>query len=279
MTNDPRDKSRAVWDEMAPGWERYRDYMARMTGHVSVWLVDNAGATKGDTILDLAGGPGDNGFLAAQRVGPSGKVIETDFAPQMVDAARRRAEELGLTNVEARVLDAEKMDLPDDSVDGIICRWGFMLMLDPQSALRECKRVLKDGRRLALSVWAGPEQNPWITVAGMTMVQLGYPPSGDPFGPGGMFSMADHDTIRSMVEGAGFTDVTIEEMAVDWVVDSFDEIWDFMTSVAGAIAALIKDLPESEIEKLRRALEANVDQFRSGKGLRLPGVTINVAAS
>ena len=79
-------------------------------------------------------------------------MIETDFAPEMVGVAGRRAAELGLANVETRILDAEKMDLDDDSVDGVICRWGFMLMEDPAAALGECRRVLKDGRRLAFVV-------------------------------------------------------------------------------------------------------------------------------
>jgi ubiquinone/menaquinone biosynthesis C-methylase UbiE len=279
MVNEAHEKSRAVWDAMAPGWEKFRDFMVATTGHVAAWLVANCRAGEGDTILDLAGGPGDNGFLAAQRVGPSGRVIETDFATQMVEAARRRAAELGFENVETRTLNAEKMDLDDDSVDGIICRWGFMLMIDPQSALRECRRVLKSGRRLAFSVWGTPDKNPWVTVTGMTMMQLGHQPAGDPFGPGGMFSLSDHDAIRAFVTAAGFTDITIEEMPVDWRFESFDAAWDFFSSVAGAIAALVKELPPEEVEKLRAALEGNLESFRTEGGLVLPGVTINVAAS
>src|SRR5688572_16218266 len=157
MTNEAHEKSKATWDEMAPGWERHREYMWNTTRHVAEWLVEHVGANEGDTILDIAGGPGDNGFLVAEKVGSTGKVIETDFAPQMVDVAKRRAAALGLSNVETRVLDAEAMDLPDDSVDGIVCRWGFMLMIDPRTAMQECRRVLKDGRTMALSVWGGPE--------------------------------------------------------------------------------------------------------------------------
>ncbi len=278
MSDDGRDRSRAVWDDMAAGWDHYRDFMWRSTSHVGNWLVENVDPREGDTILDLAGGPGDNGFLAAGRVG-SGKVIETDFAPRMVEVAASRATELGLNNVETRVLDAEKMDLADDSVDGIICRWGFMLMIDPQAALHECRRVLKDKRRIALSVWGGPEVNPWVTVPGMVMVQLGHAPGGDPFGPGGMFSMSDHGRIRSMLNDAGFTDVSIEEMAVDWNYGSFDEAWSFWTRVAGAIAAVVKELPPDEIEKLRIALEEAIEPFRTPAGIILPGVTINVCAS
>ena len=280
MTVEAHEKSRAVWDDMAPGWERYRDHMWEMTRHVAQWLVDNVDAREGDTILDLAGGPGDNGFLAAERVGPTGKVIETDFAPQMVEVARRRAEALGLANVETRVLDAEKMDLEDDSIDGIICRWGFMLMIDPGAALAECRRVLKDGRPLSLSVWGGPEKNPWVTVTGMTMVQLGHQPGGDPFGPGGMFSLSDHDALRTALTEAGFTDITVEEMPVVWKFESFDATWDFMTHVAGAIAAAVKEFPPDEVERLRSALKENMEPFVTETGgYEEPGVTINVRAS
>jgi SAM-dependent methyltransferase len=278
MSEDPKQQSRDVWNDMAAGWDRNREFMWNTTRHVAEWLVEHANPSPGDTVLDLAGGPGSNGFLAAERVGPSGKVIETDFAPEMVDAARRKAAELGLENVETRVLDAEKMDLPDDSVDAIVCRWGFMLMLDPQLALHECRRVLKEGGRLALSVWGGPEKNPWVTVTGMTVVQLGHQPGGDPFGPGGMFSMADPDTIRSMLSAAGFSDITVEEMPVDWVYGSFDEAWSFMTEVAGAIARTVKELPDAEVERLRLLLQKNLEPFHTDSGLTLPGVTVNASA-
>lgn len=280
MVDEAHEKSRAVWDQMAPGWERHRDLMWRTTKHVAEWLVREVRPEPGDVILDLAGGVGDNGFLAAERVGDSGKVIVTDFAPRMVETARRRAEAIGLTNVETMVLDAERMELEDDSVDGIICRWGFMLMLDPQSAAKECRRVLKDGGRLALSVWAGPEKNPWVTTTGMTLMQMGHEPAADPFGPGGMFSLADHDAIRALLTNAGFTDVAVEEMPVEWRYDSFDEAWEFMTQVAGALASVVRELPPDKVEEFRAALEQNEAPFRTPEGgLALPGVTVNAVAS
>ena len=290
MVDEAHEKSRAVWDEMAAGCDSHRDYMWKTTKHVAEWLVEHVNPSPGntlldlaggpgDTILDLAGGPGDNGFLAAKRVGPDGKVIVTDFAPEMVAVAERNAKADRLTNVETRVLDAEKMDLEDDSVDGIICRWGFMLMLDPQTALEECRRVLKSDGHLALSVWGGPEKNPWVTLTGMTMMQLGHQPPGDPFASGGMFSMAEPDKIRSMLTSAGFEDITVEEMPVNWSYDSFDEAWEFVTEVAGALAALVKTLPEDEVARLRAALEANSKPYQDGSRITLPGVTVNASVS
>ena len=136
-----REQSRATWGRMASGWEDRREWLMEITGPVNDWLIDKADPQPGHTILDVAAGTGDLGFRAAERVGQDGRVISTDFASEMVDVARRNGEARGVSNVEYRVLDAERMDLDDDSVDGVVCRWGYMLMADPAKALGETRRV------------------------------------------------------------------------------------------------------------------------------------------
>jgi ubiquinone/menaquinone biosynthesis C-methylase UbiE len=88
------------------------------------------------------------------------RLISSDFSPTMLDEARKRGAERGIENVEYEVIDAVKIELEDDSVDGVLCRFGYMLMHDAEAALAETRRVLRPGGRVAFSVWASPERNP-----------------------------------------------------------------------------------------------------------------------
>src|SRR4030095_5508426 len=102
-------------------------------------MVDRLAPQPSQTLLELAAGAGDTGFAAIARLAGGGRLISTEFSPRMVKAAQRRAAEVGLTNIELRVMGAERMDLAEDSVDGVLCRWGYMLMAAPVAALRETR--------------------------------------------------------------------------------------------------------------------------------------------
>src|SRR5215831_17751033 len=164
----------AQWEAMAPRWERGRELLWRSTRPVSEWLVLRLAPRPGEVVLDLAAGTGETGFLAAPALEPGGRLITADREQGMVDAARRAAAELGVTNAEFRVLDADALDLPDASVDGVLNRFGYILRGDPPPALAEIRRVLRPGGRLAFAVWAAREVNPWMTVPADVMVERGH---------------------------------------------------------------------------------------------------------
>jgi ubiquinone/menaquinone biosynthesis C-methylase UbiE len=86
---------------VAPGWERHRDFLFDSGRPASEWLVEQIDPQPGQTLLELAAGPDETGFLAAERVGREGKLISADFSPRMVEAARRGAEAGGLGNSSA----------------------------------------------------------------------------------------------------------------------------------------------------------------------------------
>lgn len=270
---DARIESRDNWEQSAPGWERRNEDIVRMGGRISQRMVELLDPRPGETILEVAAGVGDTGFLAAPALEPGGRLISSDFAEGMVSAARRRAESLGLTNVEHVRADAAEVPLADESVDGALCRWGFMLMPDPVAALSEVHRVLCPGGRLVLAVWAEPERNPWATLIGRELVQRGHLPPPDPTQPG-MFVLADHDRLRALAGDAGFASIELEDVELVGTYESFDHYWDATTDLAASVRTALAGLPEAARESVKASVERNAEPFAGPEGMRFPGVSV-----
>ena len=142
----------------------------------------------------------------------------------MLGAAQRRAERLGITNVRFRQIDLSvPIDQEAASLDGVICRWGYMLLDDPESALRDTRRVLKQNATLALAAWTGPDDNLWGATPQRLLMRRGLiePPQPGP----GQFAWADPNVITETMETAGFVEPEIE--AVDFAMHyaSIDDWW------------------------------------------------------
>jgi ubiquinone/menaquinone biosynthesis C-methylase UbiE len=268
-----------VAEFVASSWERHRELLFEGQRAVSEWLVDRVDPRPGQTVLELAAGPGETGFLAAERVGADGRLISTDLSAGMIDAARRGADARGLRNVEFRVMDAQQIDLPDESVDGVISRFGVMLMPDPGAAVRGARRVLRDGGRLAYAVWGPPDRNPWLTVLVGAVLQTGHAPPGDPFGPGGPFSLAEPDANGALLDSAGFSEVQIEDIPGAMRYDDFAHYWNVQSNVSGPLAVLIASLPADEVDAIKTALEPALAPFGSGDALSIPSLAIGISAA
>ena len=262
---------------MAPGWERWREPIEATSVPIREWMLRELAPGEGDTILELAAGFGDTSHAAAALVGERGHVICTDFSSAMVDIARRRGEDRGLTNVEYRVLDAERIDLDDDSIDGVLCRCGYMLMPDPERALAETCRVLRPGGRVALAVWRAAERNPWISVVGRVLLERGHVPPPEPGAPG-MFTMARDERVRELLHGAGLTVLRLEEVPVQFVYESFDEYIRRAQDTGGVFARVWREVPKAERAEMESQLEDAFAPFAADGGYEFPGVALCAAA-
>lgn len=263
------------WERVAPGWERQRARTYASNLPVSERMVELLDPQPGWTVLELAAGVGDTGFMAAGR---GARLISTDFAPGMVEAARRRAAELGIEDAEFRVMDAGRLELPDASVDGVLCRFGYMLLDDPAAALEEARRVLRPGGRLVFAVWGAAPQNPWASTLGRLLLERGHVEPPTP-GDAGMFALAEADRIGELVRGAGFDSHRVEEVPVRSTFADVEDYLGVLLDLAALTSQIIAALPEAEQEAIRAELASRLEQFREGDRLVVPGLALVVAAS
>ena len=266
-----------IAEAIAPGWERRRPLVEKVCTPLRQWMLRELAPRPGDTVLELAAGIGDTGFEAAEIIGERGRLLTTDFSPAMLAAARRRGAELGVENVEYREIDAQRIDLDDDSVDGVLCRLGYMLMPDPAAALAETRRVLRPGGRVALAVWGAMEQNPFFTVVAISLVQLGHMPPPEPPGPP-VFSMASAERTTALLEGAGFSNVRTEAVPVLFEVPDVEEYLSVTSDTGGPIALVLQGLSETDREALKANVEGALARFATEDGYRIPGAALCAAA-
>src|SRR3954447_2137691 len=274
-----RAESRERWEAAAAGWAREREAFQRDAMPVSQWMLDAAHLQPGHTVLELAAGPGDTGPMAGELVAPAGKAIITHNSEGMLEAAPPRPKEVGATNVEIRAMEAEWIDLPTASVDAALCRWGYMLLAEPEAAPRETRRVLRPGGRVALAAWAGPEENPWFAVMGRIFIERGLMTPEPPDTPGPLACARRPGKIEELLDAAGFDDVETDAVDFAFHAVSLDEFWEQAIRRSGRFSTIVAGLEPAEHYKLRDAVdEAFAPYVRDDGSVEIPARALVAAA-
>ncbi len=266
------------WGRAAAGWDKRARSVRAFGLPVSTWMLDHAGLQPGIRVLELAAGPGETGFLAAELIRPGGSLVGSDATDEMLEVARARAQELGDENVEFKRLELEWIDLETASVDAVLCKWGLMFTVDPEAALTEVRRVLRPGGRVALAVWDEPPANPWATIPTRALVELGHATQPDPDAPG-MFALAPPGRLQDLLEGAGFVDVVVETVEPPRAFDGVEEYiaeTDDLSSMFGEVFDPLSD--EQRAKVIARVTELAQPYIGADGMLRLPARSLVAAA-
>lgn len=266
-------QQRAGWGAQAHQWYAQLEVIERQWGVLSDGLLELARVTSGDRVLDLACGVGDPALAAAARVGPTGTVIATDLSPDMLAFAARRATAAGLSVVETHEMDAATIDLPDASVDVVLCRLGLMFVPDLDGALAGVRRVLVPGGRFAAAIPWRPAGQAMPRLISAILDALDLPPMPPP-APGrpGIFSLADASLVCAASERAGLTGIRITPYTVTHDHRSADEWLDFLLALNMPLRQRLAGVSADDIGTARRAAADVVAAYVQEDGhVRFPG--------
>ncbi|MVM29979.1 methyltransferase domain-containing protein [Spirosoma sp. HMF4905] len=272
-----REQQRAVWNQFAPGWKKWDDFTMRFLQPMGDAIIKAINLKDTDAVLDVATGTGEPGLTIASIV-TKGSVIGTDLSENMLTIAQEKAKQLGLTNYQTQLADVSKLPFADSSFDAVSCRMGFMFFPDMAQSAQELVRVLKPGGRLATSVWAGPEQNAWISLLmGIINRALQVPPP--PAGAPGMFRCAKPGLIAGFLEAAGLSGVTESVLSDQVIYKDADEYWANMNEVAAPVVSALKQVDQTTIARIKEEVWTSLrEQYGNGE-LALPFSTLIIQGS
>jgi SAM-dependent methyltransferase len=273
-----KNAQREQWNKDGAAWRRWNPVLDRWYGEATRQMLDLARIETGQRILDIAAGAGEPAVSAAQRVGPGGYVLATDISEGIVELARQVARERGFKQIETRAMDGEKLDLPDASFDAVLCRLGLMYMPQPVAALREWRRALRAGGRVAVVVFSTPERNSWGAMpASIIRRRAGLPPPvpGQP----GPFSLGGPGVLEGIFRQAGFADPEVRAVPVPHRMRTAAEYVRVASEAFGAFNAMMAQLSPPEREAAWNEVEGTMRSFESSGGFEVPGECLVGAAT
>ena len=265
------------WDSVADGWRKWWPTIEGFSQHVSDRFMELAGIGEGQAVLDVATGIGEPAVTAAKAVGPGGQVMATDHSDAMLQIARERAAEAGLSNVEFLHVDGEGLDFEEATFDAVTCRWGLMFMPDIGAACANIRRALKPGGKFVTAVWGPPERAKGISIVfGVAQKVLALPPP-PPDAPS-MFKLAMAGSVESALSAAGFSGVTQETAIVDFDYETVETYISFMQDIAAPIKLMLADKPPEKAVEVWQAITAALQEHvGDDRRLRLPSETLIVS--
>jgi ubiquinone/menaquinone biosynthesis C-methylase UbiE len=260
-------------DEAGPAWVEHQERLDALVGPFGRLSLDAGAPAPGEWVLDAGCGTGATVLELAARTGPSGHVVGVDISEVMLDRARSRVAQAGLSTVELVRADAQVAALPVGVFHLVHSRFGVMFFADPVAAFANLRSALRPDGRLAFVCWQAPGRNPWFSIplAAVSGI-LEAPPAPEPGAPS-PFALADAELTRAILERAGFSEIAVEgrerpvRLAGAGEAGRAGEIALSVLPVRAAYAAAAPELRR----RARSAVQTALAPFARADGVTLPG--------
>jgi ubiquinone/menaquinone biosynthesis C-methylase UbiE len=249
------------------GWDKAADIYAsawqRPLAPAQERLLALAAARPGEGVLDVASGTGLVTVPLGQHVGPAGSVVATDLSERMVDATRRNAVAAGLAHVRAEHMGAEALALEDGAFDLAVCSLGLMYVPDPALALREIRRTLRGGGRLAVLVWGRRARCGWADI--FPIVDARVKSEVCPL----FFRLGAEGMLEREMTAAGFGALHVERLAYPLTFAGADEVCDAVFA-GGPVALAYARFDAPTRLAAQEEFLASIAAHRDGSGYAIP---------
>ena len=260
----------AEWEKTAAGWHRWIPLINAWLEDVTETMLDEAAVTVGSRVVDIAAGDGGQSVAAARRTTPTGEVLATDIAQEFITITNAVAVKENLPQLSAKVMDAESLDqIADDRYDAAISRLGLMYLPDLHTALREMRRVLRPGGRIAAIVFTTAERTPFFSIPTRVIRKRRGLPAPDPTLPG-PFSLGAPGLLKAKLAAAGYHDVREQFVEAPLRFASAAECVQWRREASGTVQQMLVGLTDSEKAALWQEIEENLSQFETADGFESP---------
>lgn len=253
------------WQSAAQAWYRWSPTLNEWLGKATETMLEMAGVSAGQRVLDVAAGAGEQTITTAKKVGETGYVLATDISSNILEFAREMAKEAGMKNIETKVMDGENLTVPDSTFDAVISRVGLIYFPDQQRALKEMLRVLKPGGKVAAIVYSTPDKNKFFSVPVSIIrnrAKLPPPLPGQP----GPFSLGAEGVIEKAFIQAGF--INVSSVLVDSPLNfpAAKDCVQFERESFGALHQMLSSLTDPEKQAVWEEIEEELKKFETTEG-------------
>lgn len=266
------------WNSNAAAWRDHSSTLRTMFVPLTAAIIEDAGISAGQAVLDVAGGPGEPSLTIAEVVGPTGSVMCTDAVADMVAAAEAEAQRRGLTNVSFKQCLADALPFNDNSFDVAVSRLGAMFFPDVVAAGREILRVLKPNGALCFVVWGPSELNPFTNIVTKTMSRYVAMPPAEPDAPGA-FRFSQPGRLAGLLSEAGATNA--RERELNFRIEaplSREQFWQLRAATSGTLREKLATLSAADAHQAGLDVQEAVREYFSNDHMSFPSQMLVVSA-